>query len=132
MQFERLTTSDGLSYNKVQCILQDRQGYLWFGTVYGLNRYDGYTFKVFQPTPGDSTSIAYNNIVSLFQDRDGLIWIGTSLQFFSCFDPRNEIFKNYSLPAGKKTYTIFWKMKRDCCGLEQAMDYFPSISEPTV
>src|SRR3954463_12493445 len=54
-KFEHLNATDGLSHNKVQCILQDKQGYIWFGTVSGLNRYDGYGFKVFVNIPEDSS-----------------------------------------------------------------------------
>ncbi len=97
-KFEHLTATDGLSHNKVQCILQDKQGYMWFGTVHGLNRYDGYTFKVFENIPGDSLSIANDNIISLYQDKNDLIWIGTST-VLSCYDPRTETFRNYNLPA---------------------------------
>ncbi len=97
-RFEHLNTIDGLSHNKVQCILQDRQGYIWFGTVYGLNRYDGYAFKVFENIPGDSSSIANNNIISLYQDKDDIIWIGASTSTLSSYNPRTESFRNYALP----------------------------------
>ena len=79
LKFEYLTSDDGLSYNKVQCILQDKQGYIWFGTLNGLNRYDGYSFKIFESKPGDSLSIGNNNIISLYQDKAGMIWIAQSL-----------------------------------------------------
>jgi ligand-binding sensor domain-containing protein/signal transduction histidine kinase len=102
IKFEHLSAAEGLSNNKVQCILQDQQGYIWFGTIKGLNRFDGYTFKVFETIPGDSTTIANNDIVSLFQDSNGLIWVGTSTESFSCYDPHREIFKNYSLPRKKE------------------------------
>jgi len=98
LKFEYLTAIDGLSHNKVQCILQDRQGYIWFGTIYGLNRYDGYTFKIFENIPGDSSSIANNNIIGLYQDNAGTIWIGTSTTL-SSYDPHTETFKNYDLPV---------------------------------
>jgi len=98
LKFELLTADDGLSHNKVQCILQDKQGYLWFGTVYGLNRYDGYSFKVFENVPGDSSTLANNDIISLYQDSKGIIWIGTST-VLSSYDPQTEIFTNYNLPA---------------------------------
>ena len=104
MKFEHLTAVQGLSYNRVQCILQDRQGYMWFGTADGLNRYDGYTFRMFKNIPGDSSTIAINDIVCLFEDSEGFIWIGTSTSSFSRYDPRTETFKNYSLPA-QKAYT---------------------------
>lgn len=97
LKFELLTADDGLSHNKVQCILQDQQGYLWFGTVYGLNRYDGYTFKVFENVPGDPSTLADNDIISLYQDHKGIIWIGTST-ILSSYDPQTEKFSNYNLP----------------------------------
>ncbi len=97
-KFEHLTATEGLSHNKVQCILQDKQGYMWFGTVHGLNRYDGYTFKVFENIPGDSLSIANDNIISLYQDKNDLIWIGT-FTVLSCYNPGTETFRNYNLPA---------------------------------
>lgn len=95
--FEVLTAIDGLSHNKVQCILQDNQGYIWFGTVYGLNRYDGYTFHAYENVPGDTTSLANNNIVSLFQDSKNIIWIGSSTGL-SSFNPVKNKFTNYNFP----------------------------------
>lgn len=95
LRFEQLNANDGLSNNKVQCILQDKQGYLWFGTVNGLNRYDGYSFKVFENNPADSTSLANNDVMSLYQDRKGIIWVGTST-VLSSYNPRTEKFTNYN------------------------------------
>lgn len=91
---------NGLSHNKVQCILQDKQGYLWFGTVYGLNRYDGYSFKVFENILGDSSTIDNNDIISLYQDRAGIIWIGTST-ILSSYNPQTQTFTNHNFPALK-------------------------------
>src|SRR6476661_5368789 len=98
-KFEYLNAADGLSHNKVQCILQDKQGYIWFGTFNGLNRYDGYTFKVFKNIPEDSSTIANNDIICLCQDKEGLIWVGTATSSFSSYNPRTETFKNYSVPS---------------------------------
>lgn len=97
-KFEYLTTNDGLSHNYVSCMLQDKQGYMWFGTAYGLNRYDGYEFKVFKNIPGDSTSITHNRIFSLCQDKNGIIWVGEASALNS-YDPHTETFRNYTLPA---------------------------------
>src|SRR6476620_1963723 len=99
LKFEHLNANDGLSYNKVQCMLQDKQGYMWFGTVSGLNRYDGYTFKVFENIPEDSSTIGADDIISLYQDHEGLIWIGTGTSSFSSYNPRREKFKNYSFSS---------------------------------
>lgn len=115
-KFELLTANDGLSYNKVNCILQDKQGYIWFGTIAGLNRYDGYTFKIFKNIPGDSLALANADIVCLWQDKDDLIWIGTSNSALSRYDPHTETFKNYFLPVANKTihdikedeYGVLW------------------------
>jgi len=98
LKFEHLSADDGLSHSKVQCILQDKQGYLWFGTVYGLNRYDGYSFKVFENVPGDSSTPGNNDVMSLYQDKNGIIWIGTST-ILSSYNPQTEHFINYNLPA---------------------------------
>ncbi|MFO7722005.1 MAG: two-component regulator propeller domain-containing protein, partial [Bacteroidales bacterium] len=76
--FERLSTDmiryeKGLSQNTVQCIMQDRFGFLWFGTWDGLNKYDGYSFAIWNEENGLSSQ----NIQALLEDHDGLIWIGT-------------------------------------------------------
>ncbi len=77
IRFERLTTTDGLSNNIVPSILQDQQGFLWFGTEDGLNRYDGYQFVVYRNDPNDENSLSSNIIQVLYEDREGYLWIGT-------------------------------------------------------
>jgi ligand-binding sensor domain-containing protein len=56
-QFSRLNISNGLSHNQVTCILKDTKGFMWFGTASGLNRYDGYSFKVFKHDLNNKNSI---------------------------------------------------------------------------
>ena len=67
----------GLSSDKVNCIMQDKNGFMWFGTDYGLNRYDGYSFKVFLNN-NYNYSLTENNIKCISQDAIGNIWIGTA------------------------------------------------------
>lgn len=76
--FNKLTVQDGLSNNKVNCILQDKRGFIWIGTNDGLNRYDGKYFTIFRHEPGNATSLSGNIITSLLEDEEGLIWIGTA------------------------------------------------------
>ena len=75
--FKRLGIEDGLSQSTIYSIFQDSEGYMWFGTANGLNKYDGYNFKIFTNNPFDTTSISDNSITSLFEDKEGKIWIGT-------------------------------------------------------
>jgi signal transduction histidine kinase/DNA-binding response OmpR family regulator/ligand-binding sensor domain-containing protein len=75
--FETISTEDGLSQGLINDMLQDKEGFIWVATKGGLNRYDGYTFKVFTTDPGDSSSISSNAVASLLEDRKGRIWIGT-------------------------------------------------------
>ena len=77
LQFDHITAEDGLSNNNITCILQDNRGFMWFGTQDGLNRYDGYTFKIFKNDPADSTSLSNNIIRSIHEDSSGCIWVGT-------------------------------------------------------
>ena len=75
--FEHLSTDDGLSSSTVFSILQDDGGFMWFGTINGLNKYDGYFFKVFEYDPSDSTTISNTSAGNIYKDHEGYIWVGT-------------------------------------------------------
>jgi len=77
LRFRHIGTEAGLSQSNVTSILQDKLGFMWFGTRDGLNRYDGYQFTVFRHTEGDTNTIANNFISSLLDDGNGGVWIGT-------------------------------------------------------
>ncbi|MFT4924159.1 MAG: ligand-binding sensor domain-containing protein/signal transduction histidine kinase [Phenylobacterium sp.] len=77
LRFERLTTEQGLSQMSVNDILQDREGFIWFATQDGLNRYDGYQFKVYKTIDNDPWSLASNWCHMLLEDSQGRLWIGT-------------------------------------------------------
>ncbi|MEO1212952.1 MAG: two-component regulator propeller domain-containing protein [Bacteroidota bacterium] len=94
--FEQISPDQGLSQNDVNCIMQDSQGFMWFGTNDGLNRYDGYTFEVFKPDQNKAFSINSNLILSLEEDQRGRIWIGTAGAGLSCFDPVSKRFYHFS------------------------------------
>jgi signal transduction histidine kinase/CheY-like chemotaxis protein/ligand-binding sensor domain-containing protein len=95
LNFKHINTDLGLSQNHVLCILQDSKGFMWFGTRDGLNRYDGYNFKIYQNVVGDSTSISNNYIMSIFEDSKGTMWVGTLGGGLSKFDKVKDRFINY-------------------------------------
>ena len=95
MKFEHFTDAQGLSQNAVFCMLQDRKGFMWFGTQDGLNRYDGYNFTVFRRDPQDTNSIADNYITALYEDRQGKLWIGTDNGGLSQFNRATETFTGH-------------------------------------
>ena len=92
---EILSSSDGLSQSTVNCMLQDRDGFIWIGTQDGLNVYDGYHFTYYQNIPSDSTSISNNYVLSLCEDKTGNIWVGTMSGGLCCLDKKTGRFKNY-------------------------------------
>lgn len=75
-QVKYLGIDQGLSNNVVTNIYQDHKGFMWFGTYDGLNRYDGYGFKIFRNVIGDSTSLNNNTIYTIEGDADHNIWVG--------------------------------------------------------
>ncbi|HKZ37257.1 MAG TPA: two-component regulator propeller domain-containing protein [Chryseolinea sp.] len=89
---EYLGIERGLSNNVVTCIYQDHDGFMWFGTYDGLNRYDGYGFKVYRNIIGDSSSLCHSHINSITEDASHYLWIGTS-KGISVFDPSNRRFR---------------------------------------
>ena len=89
--FRHYQVEDGLSNNAVVCCLQDSKGFLWFGTKDGLDRFDGYTFKVFRNDPEDKNSIGSNFIHALYADNDNRLWVGTDKGLYS-YDETTESF----------------------------------------
>src|SRR5258708_7245117 len=77
LRFSRLGIDKGLSSPTVYCSFMDSQGFMWFGTEDGLNKYDGYSFEVYKSVPSDTTSISSNIIRCIFEDRHNNLWIGT-------------------------------------------------------
>jgi ligand-binding sensor domain-containing protein/signal transduction histidine kinase len=99
IRFTQIGNGDGISQTRVGQIVQDNQGFMWFGTQYGLNRYDGYSFRVFLHSPDDPKSLGGVYIYSLFKDRSGAIWIGCD-QSFDRFDPETETFTHFRIGSG--------------------------------
>lgn len=85
MRFEHLTTREGLSQSLVKCIVKDSQGYMWFGTFDGLNRFDGMRFYVYKHDASNSKSLLGNDVYTLCEHDNGDLWVGTcnGLSIFS-------------------------------------------------
>ena len=95
LRFDRISIEQGLSQSSVQVIFQDSRGFLWFGTQDGLNRYDGYTFKIYKPDPDNASSLSDRWITSIIEDKEGYLWIGTRQGGLNRYDPRTEKFLRF-------------------------------------
>ncbi len=100
--FSRISTLNGLSHSNVTCIIQDKMGFMWFGTQTGLNRYDGYSFIIFRNDPKDPTSLSNNYIKALELDSAGNLWIGTWGGGLNKFDTAKSAFIHFT-PDNRKT-----------------------------
>jgi len=91
----RFGTKEGLSESHVFCVLQDSRGFMWFGTRDGLNRFDGYEWKIYQNNAKDPQSISSNYIYALWEDNMGDLWIGTNGGGLNRFNRASETFTRY-------------------------------------
>ena len=89
MKFRRLDARDGLSNSQVNYMFQDSRGFIWIGTSYGLNRYDGYRFRTYYSDPSDSTTLRNNYVDQIWEDGDGKLWLKQGMNY-SVFDPVTE------------------------------------------
>src|SRR5665213_995222 len=106
--FSKLNTHNGLSHNQVNAILKDSQGFLWFGTMSGLDRYDGYSFKIDRRNPNDSSSLIDNYILSLFELPNEKMLVRTSNGYCIYNSDAEKFYTGYNkylhslgLPAGQ-------------------------------
>ena len=96
IKFDCISVQQGLSQSSVYSIIQDRQGFMWFATASGLNRYDGYDFTVYKPDPIDSTSLSGIIIYGLLEDNFGDIWVATRGGGLNKFNRETEQFTHYT------------------------------------
>jgi len=132
IKFDNISLEDGLTQSSVYCILQDSKGFMWFGTLDGLNRYDGYAIMRYRNNPQDTTSIPENSINTLFEDSKGVLWIGTRGKGMSRYNQIKDNFvtiksnpKNKNSLSNNNVRTItedkngnFW------IGTEGGLDYW--------
>jgi len=95
IKFAHITIDNGLSQSTVISVLQDRKGFMWFGTQDGLNKFDGYSFTIYKYDPFDSTTISDNYIRCIYEDKLGTLWIGTENGGLNRFNRDKETFERY-------------------------------------
>ncbi|MFD2937573.1 two-component regulator propeller domain-containing protein [Spirosoma flavum] len=96
VSFKHITTDEGLSQSNVTAILQDQQGFMWFGTQDGLNKYDGYSFTLYQNDPLQPSSLSDNYVVALYEDQKGYVWVGTADGGLCRFDKQTGRFTRFT------------------------------------
>jgi signal transduction histidine kinase/ligand-binding sensor domain-containing protein/DNA-binding response OmpR family regulator len=114
-----LGIEQGLSHNSVRCIYQDQKGFLWFGTYDGLNRYDGYAFKVFRNNFSNPLSLPNNFINVIDEDNNGNIWVGTRqgvAVYRSLANNFTPVYYKASNGAPVKLTTVIRDIERDAAG----------------
>ena len=89
IKFSRLDTRDGLSNSQILCVKRDSKGFVWIGTPYGLNRYDGYRIKTFYSYAKDSTTLRNNYVDEVYEAYDGKLWLKQGMNY-TIFDPVTE------------------------------------------
>lgn len=90
--FTRVDNTNGLSNNQIECIFRDSRGFMWFGTNFGLNRFDGIQVKIYKADRNDSTMLTYNSISEIQEDVNGDLWIRGNENYL-IYDIRSEKFK---------------------------------------
>lgn len=121
-RFARLDITQGLSHNEVNCLLRDEKGFLWIGTMSGLNRYDGYKFKIFRHDVADTSSINDDFVEKILEGPGHTLWVSTR-NGFNIYDPLTEKFdrnpqnflNSIHVPGGNITGNIM-DIRKDLSG----------------
>lgn len=94
ISFDFFSQENGLPNNQIQCIFQDRKGWMWLGTNQGLSRFDGYRFTNFTNNPADSSSLKGNIVRVIFEDKNGNLLVGTENGGLNIFNKEKENFSH--------------------------------------
>ncbi len=115
-RFEKISAKNNISQTSVTCGIQTRNGFLWFGTQDGLNRYDGKSFKTYRNIPFNKNSLPDNWVQCLYEDSDSNLWIGTHAGGISLFNENDEsftnLFSNNKLPENLRS-NILWTISEN-------------------
>lgn len=101
----------GLSQGMINCIYQDKEGYMWIGTKDGLNRYDGYQITTYRNNPNDTYSLPDNYCTAIVEDNNGYFWIGTNSKGLFLFDKQTERFYEVPEVNSKKENHLITELK---------------------
>jgi len=117
-RFEQLNSRDGLSQNSVLSIYCDSKGFIWMGTMDGLNRYDGYTFRIFKAEAGKKNTLTNNRISRIWEDMRHFIWVNTYDGYVHWYNPAREEFRTipyYYLSDEEKNshFTSFYQENKN-------------------
>lgn len=116
IRFDHLSLEQGVSHNLVFSIHQDRHGLMWFGTMYGLVKYDGRQYTVYRHDPRDEHSISFNDVIAIYEDRQGKLWVGTWGGGLNKFDPAGGKFTRYLHDPNDSTslgHNVVWAICED-------------------
>jgi len=116
IRFTQVQTEQSRIQGEVNHIVQDDQGFLWFGTSDGLRRYDGYSFRDYRHDPKDPNSISGATVYALFKDRSGRLWVGSDA-FLDMFDPATEKFTHFSGPGTTGIEGLVLDIRQDQKGM---------------
>jgi len=94
LEFEYIGIEQGMSQNSISSICQDKKGFIWLATEGGVNRYDGYNFKIYASDRDDPSSISHNFVYSIIEDHTGMLWIGTD-HGLNKYNPASETFTRF-------------------------------------
>ncbi len=122
IRFEHITINDGLSQSSVRAIHKDQTGFMWFGTNDGLNRYDGYSFKIFVSDISDTTSISNSQIFDIAEDENGFLWIATS-DGLNQYDKFSESFRRINFSKTLKRNELSNAIISVACRKENARSF---------
>lgn len=115
--FNHLMAEDGLSQNSIFSITQDSRGFMWYGSRFGLNRYDGIRFSLYKSSSTDTSTLSDDYVTALYNDTKGILWVGTA-NGLNKFDPRKNTFKRIRLAkvTGDRPYILVRNIQEDSRG----------------
>ncbi len=107
----QLSVNEGLSHSDVTCLAQDKSGFIWMGSNNGLNRYNGYDFKIFKNDLNDENSLVNSRIKSVFCDSINRIWIATETNAISYLNQRSRLF--HKIPVNDDSFQLATQFTQD-------------------